>query len=159
MYKRKLCLKAEVFTLMKRPFASLVFALLLVGSPVWGQESPPSAVRQSEILEQASQKLGELSLREDQAQALMGLLLRHLPKIMDENADPFALAKALQPEAEQILDTNQRSMLRAMEREYQSSPISTMSREERRRLIQGGLERLSHPDTSEWLKRIDSFDI
>ena len=144
---------------MKRQFAPIALGLLLLGSPSWGQESTPSVIRQPDVLEQAAQKLGEMSLREDQAQALMGLLLRQLPKIMDENADPLALAKEIQPEAERLLDSNQRSMLRAMEQEYQSSPLGTMTREERRRLIQGGLKRLSHPDTSEWLKRIDSFDL
>lgn len=144
---------------MKRQLASIALGLLLFGSPSWGQESTSNVIRQPDVLEQAAQRLGELSLREEQAQVLMGLLLRQLPKILDENADPFALAKEIQPEAERVLDSNQRSMLRAMEEEYQSSPLGTMTREERRRLIQGGLQRLSHPSTSEWLKRIDSFDI
>lgn len=116
-------------------------------------------VRTPDILEQAAQRLGELSLREDQAQALMGLILRQLPKMMDENADPFALAKEVQPEAESVLDDGQKAMLRAMESEYQNSPFGTMTREERRQLIKGGLERLSHPDTPEWLRRLDSFEI
>ena len=140
---------------MKRQLAPIALGLLLLGSPSWGQET----IRQPDVLEQAAQRLGEMSLREDQAQALMGLFLRQLPKIMDENADPFALAKEIQPEAERLLDSNQRSMLRSMEREYETSSLGTMSREERRRLVKGGLERLSHPDASEWLKRIDSFDI
>lgn len=144
---------------MKRQFAPIALGLLLIGSPSWGQESTPDVIRKPDVLEQAAQKLGELSLREDQAQALMGLLMRQLPKILDENADPYALAKEIQPEADRVLDDNQRAMLRAMESEYQASPFGTMTRQERRRLVQDGLKRLSHPDTSEWLKRIDSFEI
>lgn len=149
----------EVLTSMKRQFARIALGLLLIGTPSWGQESTPDVVRRPDILEQAAQRLGELSLREDQAQALMGLLLRQLPKIMDENTDPYALAKEIQPEAERVLDQKQRAMLQAMDREYKASPFGSMTRQERRRLIQGGLERLSHPDTSEWLKRIDSFEL
>ncbi len=144
---------------MKRQFAPIALGLFLIGSPSWGQESTPDVIRKPDVLEQAAQKLGELSLREDQAQALMGLLMRQLPKILDENADPYALAKEIQPEADRVLDDNQRAMLRAMESEYQASPFGTMTRQERRRLVQDGLKRLSHPDTSEWLKRIDSFEI
>ena len=144
---------------MKRQFAPIALGLLLIGSPSWGQESTPDVIRKPDVLEQAAQKLGELSLREDQAQALMGLLMRQLPKILDENADPYALAKEIQPEADRVLDDNQRAMLRAMESEYQAPPFGTMTRQERRRLVQDGLKRLSHPDTSEWLKRIDSFEI
>lgn len=144
---------------MKRQFAPIALSLLLIGSPSWGQESTPDVIRKPDVLEQAAQKLGELSLREDQAQALMGLLMRQLPKILDENSDPYALAKEIQPEADRVLDDNQRAMLRAMESEYQASPFGTMTRQERRRLVQDGLKRLSHPDTSEWLKRIDSFEI
>lgn len=144
---------------MKRRLAPIALGLLLLGSPSWGQESTAPVVRTPDILEQAAQRLGELSLREDQAQALMGLILRQLPKMMDENADPFALAKEVQPEAESVLDDGQKAMLRAMESEYQNSPFGTMTREERRQLIKGGLERLSHPDTPEWLRRLDSFEI
>lgn len=144
---------------MKRQFASIALGLLLVGSPSWGQESTPDVISQPDILEQAAQRLSELSLREDQTQALLGLLLRQLPKMMDENADPYALAKQIQPEAERVLDPGQRAMLQKLDEEYRASPFGAMTREERRRLIKGGLERLTHPSSSEWLKRIDSFDI
>jgi hypothetical protein len=144
---------------MKRQFTPIALSLLLLGSPSWGQESSPDVIRKPDVLEQAAQKLGELSLREDQAQALIGILMRQLPKLLDENADPYALAKEIEPEANRILDPNQRAMLQEMDRQYQSSALPSMSKDERRRLVQDSLQRLSHPDAKEWLQRIDSFDL
>lgn len=90
----------------------------------------------------------------------MDLFLRNLPRIMDENSDPLSLIREVAPQAERMLDRDQVQALRMLDAETGPlKPFGTMTREERRRLVQGGLERLSHPDTKEWLRRIDSFDI
>jgi hypothetical protein len=139
---------------MKRTVVSFALGLAFLGLPALAQDSPRPAA-----LEQAADTLRDLAPTEDQAQGLMELFLRQLPRIMDENADPISLAKEVAPDAERLLNTDQVRMLREISKESGPVQFGTMTREERRRLVQGGLERLSHPDMKEWLKRIDSFDI
>jgi hypothetical protein len=144
---------------MKRTLVHFTLGMALLGLPALAQESSRN-VKRPDLLEQAASRLGELAPTESQANGLMELLLRQLPRLMDENADPASLAREIQPQAERLLDRDQIDMLRMMGSE--AGPlmqIGSMNREERRRLMKGGLERLSHPDTREWLKRIDSFDI
>lgn len=141
-------------------FSGLTLALL--GTPAFAQDSEvptPTPAAVPAVLEQAEKRLQELSPSQAQSQEMIGLLLRYLPRLLDDRVDPAALAREIQPEAENLLTTDQKQTLRQFQDEFSTTPLGTMSREERRRLIQGGLERLSHPDTQEWLKRIDSFDI
>jgi hypothetical protein len=146
---------------MKRTLVGLTLGLSLLAWPAAAQEASRTApLTRSDVLEQAASKLGELAPTDRQMEGLMQLFLSQLPRLMDDNVDPLSLAKEIQPQAERLLDAEQIHMLRAMSAE--TGPlmeIGKMGREERRALVRGGLERLSHPDMNEWLKRIDSFDI
>lgn len=144
---------------MKQTFARLSLGLALLGLPALADQATAPAAR-VDALDQAARKLEQLAPTERQTQELMQLFLRQLPHLLDDNVDPVSLARQIQPEAERLLDPEQMRMLRAMTAE--TGPlmeIGAMGREERRALVRGGLERLSHPDMNEWLKRIDSFDI
>ena len=146
---------------MKKTLAPLALAIALFSLPALAQQSTTTrTVERPAILDQAAEKLKDLAPTEAQAQGLMDIFMRELPHILDENFDPASMARQIQPEAERLLDPDQVQMLRAMSTE--TGPlmqIGAMNREERRALMKGGLERLSHPDMREWLKRIDSFDI
>lgn len=146
---------------MKKTLAPLALAIALFSLPALAQQSTTTrTVERPAILDQAAEKLKDLAPTEAQAQGLMDIFMRELPHILDENFDPASMARQIQPEAERLLDPDQVQMLRAMSNE--TGPlmqIGAMNREERRALMKGGLERLSHPDMREWLKRIDSFDI
>lgn len=140
---------------MKPYLLRLTLGLALMAAPALAQESPSTLP-----LDAAAEQWQRLAPSQAQSQALMQLLMGQLPRLMDDNADPAKLAKELSPQVESLLDPQQIQMLRQMEAEMgPATNFGTMSREERRKLIQGGLQRLSHPDTSEWLKKVDSFDL
>jgi hypothetical protein len=144
---------------MKRTLAHLALGLSLLGLPSAADDSPRTLPR-PEALEQAADRLRELAPTESQAQGLLDLFLGQLPRLMDENADPVSLVQELQPQAERLLTPDQVQMLRTVNEE--AGPLTNfgqMGREERRRLMRQGLERLSHPDAREWLQRIDSFEL
>ena len=148
---------------MKKTLVPLALALALFSLPALAQQSPITrtvGVERPAVLDQAAEKLRDLAPTEAQAQGLMEIFMRELPRLMDDDFNPASLARDIEPEAQRLLDPDQLQMLKAMASE--TGPlmqIGTMGREERRALMKGGLERLSHPDMREWLKRIDSFDI
>lgn len=144
---------------MKRTLPPLALALLLLGLPVAADESLRSLPR-PEVLEQAADRLRELAPTESQAQGLLDLFLGQLPRLMDENVDPVRLVQELQPQAERLLTREQVQMLRAVNEQTGALTHSgQIGQDERRRRMREGLERLSHPDTREWLRRIDSFEL
>lgn len=132
---------------MKSHLLRLTLGLTLLVAPALAQQSLQDA---------AAEPLRTLSPDQAQTEALMQLLIGELPRLMDESADPAELSRELQ----RLLKPEQVRMLRQVEAEMgPSTGFGTMGREERRRLILGGVERLSHPSQSQWLERIDSFDL
>lgn len=90
----------------------------------------------------------------------MQLLVEQFPRIIDANTDPAAVAREIGPQVERLLGPEQVKMLRQMETEMgPSTDFGQMGKDERRKLMKGGMDRLNHPSEAEWLKRIDSFDL
>lgn len=106
-----------------------------------------------------SRALGTIQLREDQVQALMGIMLREAPSLLDDNADAFALGRKVMPEIQGLLEPAQMEFLQQLDQQQAAYKFGSMTSKERKALVQDGMRRLSHPDTNEWLRRIDSFDI
>lgn len=127
---------------MKRLTVIWLVLMALVGPSV-AQEPLPFA--------HELEKLKHLQLSEAQVQQFMGLLFRQAPRLMDESADPAALAREIMPEAFQILDPQQLEFVRGLRLDDRVDDLRMMTREQRRQLIKEGVKTLENYQLQEAL--------
>jgi hypothetical protein len=87
--------------------------------------------------------------------SIFSIVVSRAPELMNENLDSESLARSVAPELAKVLRPEQLHFLQLLDAE--TARWDGMGRKDRR-LIQEGMQRLTHPDQNEWLRRIDSFE-
>ena len=129
-------------------FYSLLGSLLLITSLAQFAAADPA---------QEIRKLQKLQPNDQQVQQIFSLFLSQVPALLNDTQNGERLLSELAPQALNLLNEEQQSLLLELAPQEQLENFGSMTREERTRFLFNSAQSLVHPSKQEWLQRLEEM--